>query len=221
MYSLFDQLVGSLNWSVVDNGNNDNDFILKVLNVFNKLGFMFLSTNKIKELNGGIPTNTQVFIQYELNNFIFYTKSTLDSIAIILNAAYQLGFSKGDIDLKRINFTEVLFQKKSNSSVAGLIDSKRKWINEVVKWRDEMNHRTFNFVAQTSDPQVTNDHSYRMVRDPLNIMDHKNNQFVSKKYGGNSMQEILPFCESWMSNCKALVEELGKELNQDMSLFKK
>lgn len=221
LYPSFRLLYSSLNWSTRPNNKNDNDMVLLVTNILNKYGFMNMAIDRIKEINGSLPTTTHVFIQYELNNFIIYTKSTLDAIAIVLNHVYQLGRSKGDIDLKWSRFSQELIHKSPNSLIAARIISKKDWIEEVVTWRDEVNHRTFSLIGQVDDPKITDDHKYKMAKEPLNILYHENHQYLIKKYNNDIMQEIEPFCDKWISNCKDLIEVLGEELVQNIQLFKK
>jgi hypothetical protein len=217
----FKLLYASLEWSEYSRVGYDNEMILLVTNVLNKFGFMFLSLDEITELNGRKEINLQVFLQYHLNNFIFYTKSTLDSIAIILNEVYNLGKSKGAIDLKWTQFVDDLIRKKPRSSIALQIIHKKSWIKEVINWRDEINHRTFNVIGTRSDAEKQKDFTCKMSREPLNMLNYENIQKMAKKYGGgNFTQEISLFCNSWINNCSDLIETLGTELIQNILLFK-
>ena len=97
---VYERLLKSLNWSEISDPNYDNNMILLIINVINKFGFVLMSRDNIIEQDGKRDLHLQVTLQYDLNNFITYTKSTLDSIAIVLNEVYQIGRTKGDIDLK-------------------------------------------------------------------------------------------------------------------------
>ena len=64
--------------------------------------------------------------------------SFLDSIAITLNYAYNLGLAGGEIDLNKSSFIKKIEEKHASLSVIREIKNMKKWINNVVKWRDEL-----------------------------------------------------------------------------------
>lgn len=222
IHPTFDRLYRFLNWSEYSDTSYDNNIILSVTNVLNKFGFVLMSKDNIGKLDSQKTPISQVKIQYDLNNFITYTKSTLDAIAIVINEVYQMERSDGEIDLKWNRFYSDLIQMNARSSVAAKIQIKKNWIEEVVNWRNEINHRTFNVVGQLTDAEKLKDYTYKIAREPINIMDYSNYQYLYQKYGEKDfMQAVSTFCERWANNCSDFVETLGEELVKNIKLFKK
>jgi hypothetical protein len=217
----YERVYWLLNWSEINAPNYDNEMILLITNVLNKFGFVLMARDNIINHDGNRDPNLQVVIQYELNNFITYTKSTLDSIAIVINEMYQIGRSNGGIDLKWGSFYNELCKINPKSLVASRMKTKRVWIKEVVNWRDQINHRTFNVIGQLTQRQVLDDYAYRIAREPINMLIFGNYQYLSQKYGDGFTQTVSTFCERWVNDCKDFVDTLGDELVYYIQLFKK
>ena len=116
-----------------------NEFLYSMYlkDMLDKLGFLYLSSDKIieniKELH---------FCKYYLYNFIFDCKSLLDTIAGLINHHYQIVTQlkeRSKIDLKRGQFIEEI--KKFNNKLGEEISENKNWINDIVKWRDQLIHR--------------------------------------------------------------------------------
>lgn len=139
-------------------------------NVFVKLGAMLLASAYVEQYNGKSNSDLcDVHVNYHLCSFIYYTKSFLDAIAILLNDHYNLGFSKGDIDLFKKRFVDKL-ESLSGTSITKEIIQKNPWITEVIYWRDSIIHRLSILVAPM-DPDTTKDYRAKMPMKPIKIFE--------------------------------------------------
>ncbi|MGD9533380.1 MAG: hypothetical protein AB7V56_06390 [Candidatus Nitrosocosmicus sp.] len=54
--------------------------------------------------------NTQIYVEYFISNFVYFTKAFHDSIALIINHSGKLGLKGGDIDLRKEIFNQKVLQ---------------------------------------------------------------------------------------------------------------
>ena len=129
----FADLVDFLAWEKLEKGRGivvyalDYDLLSHLKDVVEKIGFMFLSHDILKEsmrkhrsllklpleerakkVRAERRTDRFRNDKYYLYNFIIYTKASLDSIAVALNSFFGFGFKKGQIDFGKGNFVEKL-----------------------------------------------------------------------------------------------------------------
>jgi hypothetical protein len=181
-----------------------------IINMFVKLGFILLAKDLIQQINGRSPdASIRIYVEYHLYNFVYNTKALLDAIAVTLNHVYELGFIKGEIDLKRNRFVDKL---EAKSSVPLLIVKelrrKRAWILEVVEWRELLIHRCVTRIAPYGDPDYTNDYTVKMPVKPASLFGFNELGLPAKA----QFEDIQPFCDRWITMGKSLVEKLGDDL---------
>ena len=80
--------------------NKITDLVLieQVNNMYVKYGFVLLARNYIfnivKKKERVVLEAEETYLQYHFYNFVFYVKSFLDAVAIVLNYVYNFGFRK-------------------------------------------------------------------------------------------------------------------------------
>lgn len=90
-----------------------------LMNVAEKLGYLYYSRDRIIELNGKI-NNSRIFISYYLTCFIMSEKALLDALAVLLNQCYGIYKEiNGDVDLKIDKFVNSLIEKIRNMNIYG------------------------------------------------------------------------------------------------------
>lgn len=198
----------------------NKELFQNVNNILVKRGFMLLSNHLMIENRQDVILS--IWINFHLNNFIYDTKSFLDSVAVTLNQYYQIGFSKGDIELSSDRFLNEL--QKKNSSLFNQIKNHKKWIDEVVDWRDKLIHRFTTLIAHISnDPPVGNlsDDSIKqlpvkMPIKPLPLLDVLSKTDKIKKEHGEAFQDPIDFCRNWLQCSKTIMEIVVNSLVIDL-----
>ena len=188
-----------------------------------KLGFMMLARDCIERYTS--PTKIlSVWINYNINNFIYDTKAFLDSIAITLNYFYNLNFHGGEIDLHKGSFLSAL--EKNNLELSKFIRKNQNWIEVVTDWRLKLIHRNSLLVVPVgplghnpSDEKITEGfkkNPIMMPMEPISTFEFgkKTSEKLKKKYG-KDFQEILPFCDEWLSNAKTIIETICQHISND------
>lgn len=180
-----------------------------------KLGFMPLARDYIKEING-TSKHSYIWVNYHFNNFVFASKSFLDSVAITLNNEYKLEYSGGGIELSKGGFVDTLAKK--NDKIAVLIKSENKWIGDVVKWRTALIHRMSAAVMPMyGDPGPNGNHSAHIPMEPFALFDIPSYQQTKLKHGKLG-QDILPFCQDWIGKSQKLFETVCTEITSQYIL---
>lgn len=119
-----------------------------IIDISEKLGFLFFSWNQITDFENhrdyfeDMPYQRMFspLIKFHLYNFIYNAKAVLDSISVLLNDLYKLGFSGGDRDLARnTKFRSKVFNK--NRTIKRLYEINEDRFNTLLKYRDAVIHR--------------------------------------------------------------------------------
>lgn len=151
-----------------------------VEDIVDKFSFLMLARDEIAAHEKTKTLDRLFHIQYHVYSYVFFTKAFLDSIAVFLNEIYTLGFSGGQIDLKRQAFLSAL--RNTDPELAAIIDKMRSWIDYVIKYRDNLIHRHGLYIGPLptmpegmTDPaeqarHVLEERSYMPV-DPSGILD--------------------------------------------------
>jgi len=159
----------------------DIELTRHLVNIFVKLGFMLLAKDSIKDINGIYP-NIRAYVEYHLYSFVYSSKSFLDSIAIMLNYAYNLGLAGGEIDLNKSPFIKKIEEKHPSLLVLLEIKNIKKWISDVVEWRDKLIHRCVMAVVPYGTAEEISDYSpVMMPLKPIRIFDHVQMSRLEKK----------------------------------------
>ena len=187
----------------------EKDLAGNINNVQIKYGFMLMAEDFLKQTIQGkqIPTH------YHLSNFIFNAKAFLDAIAITLNDFYRLEFVKGEIDLSKDKFINKL--KTCNPNLADYFSNKKKWINEVVIWRDEMIHKKSIFMGYISPSNEHGDPvdlTVKMPMEPITVYDGAEEMQRLKKKYGESGQDIIKFCQNWINEGDNFIQIVYSEI---------
>lgn len=193
--------------------HRDVELTRHIVNMLVKLGFMLLAYDTIHHLNGKSKHPAmKIQVEYHLYNFIYYTKSFLDSVAVTLNHTYNLGLEKGEIDLNKEKFIKAL-EARCDETLMIVMEVRRegRWINNVVQWRDTLIHRYVTSIVHYGDPDITLDFIIKMPREPVKLFDSQEMKKLTMKYG-TPMQDIHPFCEEWVKKSKTLLETVGNNL---------
>jgi hypothetical protein len=185
-------------------------------NTLVKVGFMLYARNTIEHINGKDPIY-YIFVNYHFCNFVIHTKAYLDAVAITLNNFYDCGYAGGDIDLKKAAFIRTL--KKRRPKLANEFILRGGWIGEVVKWRDALVHRLVTPVIPIGDksPYESGDFKAKIQLKPVPLFGIAAIRKSKRKYPRTD-QDILPFCDRWISHAKVILEELCTDLSSSMYL---
>jgi hypothetical protein len=88
---------------------------------------------------------------YFFYNFVFYSKATLDSIAVLLNDWFGVGFQGGEIDLAKAKFVLKVEKKLENfQAFSGRFND---WIQRLVRFRNSLIHKKSVDIYQQQIPQ--------------------------------------------------------------------
>lgn len=179
------------------------DLVEQIIDSFGKLGYLFLSKDRIKEVNGKINQG-HLYVYYYTYNFIYDCKSFLDSIAVILNSYYELGKNEGDIDLKKGKFRDEVCNKQPK--LRNTMKQYQKWFDNVVKWRDSLIHKfsvpigtPITYVPSHEELNEMQEIPYcKMLIEPQPFLS-ANFPELEKRYG-TAFIDIEDFCEEWITN---------------------
>jgi hypothetical protein len=201
----------------------DRVLVRQIGDSYGKLGFLFLSRDYIRKVNGKHPL-AHIYVSYHLYNFIYDCKAFLDALAVMLNDSCSIGETIGvRIDLKRKPFREKIIQREAK--LEKVIRKHEDWFGVVAAWRDDLIHRFSTTIApflsldHRPSEQELNQTGYQpcmMLMEPRPLFGEYVKE-LEKKYGkGNIMREIDPFCEEWIDKacdlydqaCSAIADKL-------------
>ncbi len=181
-----------------------------IRNMIVKIGFMMFARDLLQKTIHGkqIPTH------YHLSTFIFFSKAFLDAVANVLNFHYELGFERGKIDLKLKSFIDKLRNK--DSDLANQISKEDDWIRSVVSLRDEMIHKKSPLIIFYSKADKTGkspaDTTVKMPIEPVSLFNWEKDEAELKEKYGKIEQDILPFCQIWISKADWLLQLVCEKL---------
>lgn len=178
--------------------------IEQIMDSYGKLGFLFLSRDYIRTVNGKIR-GSHVYVYYHLYNFIYDCKSYLDSVAVMLNDFYSIGKTGGDVDFKHSSFRCKVIQKEPK--LEKIIKKYEDWFVTVAYWRDNLIHRfsspigwSRNDISLPSQEDLNKileeNPPVKMLVEPQPLLS-ANFAELKKKYG-EAFREIDPFCKEWI-----------------------
>lgn len=110
-----------------------------LLNVTDKLGNIFYAKEKIDELNKQYPYN-YIEIRYHITYAIISCKACFDGLATIINEVYDIGYSKGNIDLSTIRSNFLSKIEENNDLLGKKLKKYQNWINKITRYRDLVVH---------------------------------------------------------------------------------
>ena len=178
-----------------------------------KLGFVWQGRDFISKIDSENNPDP-VLANFYLNNFVYDTKSFLDSVAVTLNDIYKLGHSKGEIDLEKTRFINSV--TNSSPALSQHITKNMKWIKDVTDWRLNLIHRfsimvgNYSTMHDRKDPDGTIGGKcipLRMPAKPIPFLEmskfiHNNGESIS----------VTSFVEDWLSHAKDLFENTCEDL---------
>lgn len=186
-----------------------------IRNMLVKYGFMSYSRDQLSETIQGkqIPTN------YHLTNFIFYSKAFLDAVANIVNYFYDMRFEKAQIDFKQTKFQNKL--KEKSPKFHAFVEKESIWLKDVVFWRDEIVHKKSPLVINYSMPDETGKNPasniVKMPFLPLTLFNFALEVTkIKSQNGGIVEQDILPFCDAWLTKSDELICEMCNSLLESL-----
>lgn len=162
-----------------------------VEDIVEKFSFLLLARDQIATLENQTLPDKRFHIKYFSYTFVFMEKAFLDSIAIFINEIYELGFRGGKIDLKKGSFLWAVGD--ADAELGKAIDSKRNWLDYVVKYRDNLIHQHGLYIGplptipkNMDDPleqsnYILQEHSYMPVNpDDIEdkLIDRKEGEFI-------------------------------------------
>ena len=195
----------------------DRVLVQQIHDSYGKLGFLFLSRDYIRKVNGKHPL-AHIYVSYHLYNFIYDSKAFLDALAVMLNDFYSIGEAKGVwIDLKHKPFREKVIKKEAR--LEKIMRRYENWFSIVANWRNKLIHRFSTTIA----PFMSTDHGLHeitkeeldqssrlpcmMLVEPRPLLTGGLKE-LEKKYGkGNTFREIDPFCEEWIHKACDLYDQ--------------
>jgi hypothetical protein len=106
-----------------------------------------------------------------------YTKASLDTMAVILNTVFSLGFNRGEIDFAKGIFArkleESLYRFKRFSKTYG------DWIRTIVEYRDAIIHKKSIDV-----------YKWALVKGPVPFL------IPARPFSDSELQELLDICDN-------------------------
>lgn len=162
-----------------------------VEDIVEKFSFLLLARDQIAALENQTLPDKRFHIKYFSYTFVFMEKAFLDSIAVFINEIYKLGFRGGQIDLKKGSFLEAV--RDADAELGEAIDSKRNWLDYVVKYRNNLIHRHGLYIGplptipeNMADPVKQNnyilqEHSYMPINpDDIEdeLIDRRDGEFI-------------------------------------------
>jgi len=180
------------------------DLVEQIIDSYGKLGFLFYSRDRIREVNGKV-TASHVFVHYYLTNFIYDCKAYLDSVAVMLNDFYKIGKSGGEIDFYFNSFRNIVIEKEPE--LTDIIQELESWFIKVYNWRRDLIHKYTSPVgwhftkvpsAEEMDELLKKNPPCLMLIEPQPYFS-ANYPELNKKYG-TAFLEIDPFCQEWITN---------------------
>src|SRR3989344_788821 len=177
----------------------DLDLISLTNNMIIKIGFMLLAKEYLRKNKK--RRNNHIIGTYHIFNFIYDTKAFLDAVSMLLNQYYRLGYSKGNIDLKKESFLNSL--NKKSPKLKNEIEKHHAWIKEVILWRESVIHRLSPIILTgTYDKKGKFKELFHMPTLPKPFFDLESLTNSRKPV----YQEILIFCENWINHAKKIFE---------------
>ncbi len=174
----------------------------QIIDSFGKLGFLFLSRDEIRKVNGKIR-GSHLYVYYHLYNFIYDCKAYLDAVAVMLNDFYHIEEKKGRIDLQK-GFKDKVVDK--DPKYEKIMKQYTKWFDEVTKWRNALIHKFSVPIGTPQGRMLTKEELDSLIEIPFNMMLVEPQPFLSidfpdliKKHG-TAFRDIDSFCEEWISN---------------------
>ena len=145
----FRDLVDFVVWERYEHGQPiiveslDSNLASNLKDLSEKIGFMHLSydlaRNVVRKEHTHQIRSKFDNEQYYFCNFVVYTKASLDTMAVILNTVFSLGFNRGEIDFAKGIFVrrleDSLYRFKRFSKTYGA------WIQRIVEYRDAIIHK--------------------------------------------------------------------------------
>lgn len=145
----FENLIDFLCWERFSKGSGivvhslDEGLQWRLRDVIIKFEFTLLSDDLLRKvltesvkLPGPPPGMYQPYFFY---NFVFYSKAALDSIAVLLNDWFKLGFHGGDIDLAKSPFVLKVEGKVKN--FRNFSSQFNDWTQRLVRFRIALIHK--------------------------------------------------------------------------------
>jgi hypothetical protein len=208
----------------VQNGSREitirnSTLMQQIQDSYGKLGFLFFARYEIEQINGKHPL-CYIPVSYYLYNFIYDCKAFLDAVAVMLNAFYSIGNTRGDIDFRHKRFRDKIMQKEPKLEEA--IRKHEDWFLKVSNWRDDLIHRFSAIVAPFSSTEnwPTDEELDRAALQPCMMLKEPQpylslGKELEKEYGkGKVWREIDPFCKEWIDNACDFYDEVCKVISQ-------
>jgi len=194
----------------------------QIMDSYGKLGFLFLSRDYIRQVNGKHPL-AHIYVSYHLYNFIYDCKAFLDAVAVMLNDFYLVGKTRGYIDFKHELFRGEIIEKEPK--IEKIIRKHEDWFVTVSNWRDKLIHRFSTTIA----PFTSSNHwpteeeldqgslqPCMMLVEPRPLL-RPHLKELEKKYGKRIMfREIDPFCKEWIDNACDFYDQVCNAISQTL-----
>lgn len=114
-------------------------FAAIIEDIVEKFSFLALARDQVYDSERRSDHDKRFFVKYHTYNFIFMTKSFLDSCAVFLNESYELGSRGNSIALENRQLLERL--EKLNPKLAQQLDKRAFCFKRVVRYRNNLIHR--------------------------------------------------------------------------------
>lgn len=188
----------------------NTEFANYINNLCIKYGFLHACKDYLKKSIHGDQPQTNFF----LSNFIYDSKAFLDSSCMLLNYYYDLKLKGGDIDFRKDLFLRKL--KEIQPNIASELQKQQKWICDVIKYRDQVIHRSSIASIIFSPPDETGkrpkDNIVRMNSKFYSIFDLIRRTGVKESM---TSYDIISFCDNWLKQAQIMFAMLLSFVEKD------
>ena len=175
-----------------------------VTDICEKLGFLLLAADEIDEIRSKfehIDGSRWYYLEcgrvkYHLYDCIFSSKAVSDSVSMLLNELFRLGYVRGEIDfIKERRFRYDLIQR--NHKLHQLWENHAVWFKSLNRFRDALIHRqsfpvfirypetkvVFDLLYEGSETVdgITTDY-YDIIGGPTGVLPRRNFKFRGSKF---------------------------------------
>ena len=187
-----------------------------VIDISEKIGFLYLALDYIKQLEGEGKRYNWRLIKYHFYNFVYDCKACLDSIAVLLNHQLNLGFKGGNRDFRKTEFRRAL--EKKSTFFKDFSSKFSSWCDGIIEYRDRIIHQIGVGVFQVPEvyphavwnERATASLPYCIDKKAISFIERMSMDFSEIAKVGHV--EIVTFCEEAVKNTMDIAEMALSEI---------
>jgi hypothetical protein len=149
---------------------------------------------------------------YFFYNFVFYSKATLDSVAVLLNDWFRMGFRGGEIDLAKNQFVLKVERKlKTFQKFSGQFNH---WIQRLVRFRNSLIHKkSVDIYGRRIPEEPLDDHELKEILESYEDAPPQFKRQMEKKL---RMVSVTAFAQETVTNLNAVIGLMSCALLKDL-----